>query len=252
MIIIFTEGYSMKINSKILSIPPFISTSWKNIASLHIESQLSTLILVVTLLNGVRIEVPHLEPVMIETIFATHARFLEHEEKGLQSKIPPRSAIGFPTANEQIISMELPLKNGLASMEHFGTLLQHSPEQADSPDLPPDVLDKIAQLSKTLGVDDPNAIPKPELHCNCMRCQIARAMQKGLNGDGQDPQEQDEVVTDEELKFRTWDVAQTGEKLYLVSNPIDNKEHYNVYLGDPIGCTCGQAQCEHIRAVLNT
>src|SRR6185436_17460112 len=109
--------------------------------------------------------------------------------------------------------------------EHFGTLLHHNPEQAESPDLPPDVLDKIAQLSKTLGIDDPNVIPKPEPHCNCMRCQIARAMQKGLNDEGQNKEEQEEVVTDEELKFRTWDVVQTGEKLYLVSNPIDNKEH---------------------------
>ena len=245
----------MKINSKILSIPPFISTSWKNIASLHIENQLSTLILIVTLLNGVRIEVPHLDQPMIETIFAAHARFLDQEEKGLQSKIPPRAPISFPIAHEQIISMELPLKNGLANMDHLGTLLQHNPEQAESPDLPPDVLEKIAQLSKTLGIDDPNVIPKPEPHCNCMRCQIARAMQKGLSGEGQnkeDQEELEEVVTDEELKFRTWDVVQTGEKLYLVSNPIDSKEHYNVYLGDPIGCTCGQAQCEHVRAVLNT
>lgn len=242
----------MKINSKILSIPPFISTSWKNIASLHVENQLSMFILVVTLINGVRIEVPHLEQAIIETTFAAHARFLEQEEKGLQPKTLPRTPMSFPTAHEQIISMELPLKNGLASMENIGTLLQHNPEQADSPDLPPDVLDKIAQLSKTLGIDDPDVIPKPEPHCNCMRCQIARAMQKGLGDEKQGKEEQEEIVTDEELKFRTWDVAQTGEKLYLVSNPIDHKEHYNVYLGDPIGCTCGQAHCEHVRAVLNT
>lgn len=246
----------MKINSKILSIPPFISTSWKNIASLHVENQLATIILVITLLNGVRIEVPHLERAMIEMIFAAHARFLEQEEKGMQSKAPPQTPIGFPiSASEHIISMELPLKNGLASMEYLGTFLQHNPEQADSPDLPPDVLDKIAQLSKTLGIDDPNIIPKPEPHCNCMRCQIARAMQNGLSHDAQDKdenKEQEEIVTDEELTFRTWDVAQMGEKLYLVSNPIDNKEHYNVYLGEPIGCTCGQLQCEHVRAVLNT
>ncbi len=242
----------MKINPKILSIPPFISTSWKNIASLHIEHQDPTLILVVTLINGTRIEVPHLEPTMIEAIFATHERFLEQEGKnGL--KIPPRAPLNFQSGiHEQIISMEIPLKSGLASMEHFGTLLQHNPEQANSPDLPEDVLDKVAQLSKTLGIDDPNVIPKPEPHCNCMRCQIARAMQKGVNGDAQNQKEQEEIVSDEELKFRTWDVAQTGEKLYLVSNPIDDKEHYNVYLGDPIGCTCGQAHCEHVRAVLNT
>jgi hypothetical protein len=242
----------MKINPKILSIPPFISTSWKNITSLHIENQHPTFILVVTLLNGARIEVPHLELTMIEAIFAAHARFLEQDEKSAPSKMSPKIPLTFQSgSHEQIISMELPWKGGLAHMEHLGTLLQHNPEQADSPDLPADVLDKIAHLSKTLGIDDPNIIPKPEPHCNCMRCQIARAMQKGATGEEQD-QKEEEIVSDEELKFRIWDVAQTGDKLYLVSNPIDNKEHYNVYLGDPIGCTCGQAHCEHIRAVLNT
>ena len=243
----------MKINSKILSIPPFISTSWKNIASLHIENQQSILVLVVTLLSGVRIEVPHLDKTMLEAIFAAHARFLEQEEKGAPSKAPaPRPPLNFPVAQEQIISMEIPLKHGLASIDQFGTLLQHNPEAADGPDLPPDILEKIAQLSQTLGVEDPNAIPKPEPHCNCMRCQIARAMQKGLSGLPEEKEETEEVVTDDDLKFRTWDVLQTGEKLYSVSNPIDNKEQYNVYLGEPIGCTCGHAGCEHIRAVLNT
>ena len=138
-------------------------------------------------------------------------------------------------------------------MEHFGTLLQHNPEQANSPDLPPDILEKIAHLSKTLGIEDPNTVPKPEPHCNCMHCQIARAMQTGLNGElPETKEEQEEIVSDEDLKFKTWDVAQTGEKLYSVTNPLDAKEHYNVYLGDPIGCTCGENHCEHIRAVLNT
>ena len=243
----------MKINPKILSIPPYISTSWKNIASLHIENQSSMIVLVVTLLSGARIEVPHLEPAMMEAVFAAHARFLEQEERPQSNKLPPKSPIGFLTGQEQqILSMELPIKGGVMNMENFGMLLQHNPQQADSPDLPPDILEKITQLSKTLGIDDPNAIPKAEPHCNCMRCQIARAMQKGVEGDGEQQGQQEEIVLDEELKFRTWDVAQTGDKLYLVSNPIDQKEHYNVYLGDPVGCTCGQAHCEHIRAVLNT
>ena len=40
--------------------------------------------------------------------------------------------------------------------------------------------------------------------------------------------------------------------LIVVTNPLDANEHYNVFLGDPIGCTCGQKNCEHIRAVLNS
>lgn len=234
----------MKINSKILSIPPFISTSWKNIASLHLENQEDTLILIITLNSGAKIEVPHLQGPMIETIFAAHARFLEQEEK---PKTSPILYPGLPGGlQQQIFSMEIPLKG----VEGFGTLLQHNSEQADSPDLPPSILSKIAELARTMGIDDSNAVPEPEPNCNCMRCQISKAMHEGLDQKVQ--AEAEEIVTDEDLKFRTWDVVQTGDKLYIVSNPIDQKEHYNVYLGDPIGCTCGNPHCEHVKAVLNT
>ncbi len=243
----------MKINPQILSIPPYISTAWKNIASLHVENGNTSFILIVTLLNGTRIEVPHLEPSMVEAIFAAHARFLEQEEKPALPKVPPRTPLNFLAGNDQqLISLEIPLKNGLTGMEGFGTMLQHNPEQAGSPDLPPDILDKITQLSKSMGLDDPNAVPKPEPHCNCMRCQIARAMQAGVGDKESGKEEPEEIVSDEELKFKNWDVAQTDDKLYLVTNPLDEKEHYNVYLGEPIGCTCGENHCEHIRAVLNT
>ena len=243
----------MKINTKILSIPPYISTSWKNISSLHVENQSSMLVLIVTLISGVRIEIPHLQSAALEEIFATHARTMEQEEKPAQSKLPLKTPFSFPGGHEQILSLGFPIRNGLTNIESLGSLLQHNPDQANSPDMPPDILQKIAQLSKTLGIEDPNAIPKPEPHCNCMHCQIAKALQVGLGNEEQEKKEdEEEIVSDEELKFRTWDVAQAGEKLYIVTNPIDDKEHYNVYLGQPIGCTCGEAHCEHIRAVLNT
>jgi hypothetical protein len=242
----------MKINPKILSIPPYISTSWKNIASLHVENHQPTFVLIVTLHNGARIEVPDLEPSMIESIFAAHTRFMEQDEKAAQPKAPPRTPLNFPMGQEQLLSLGLPLRNGLSGIEHFGSLLQHNPEQADSPDLPLDILQKIADLSKTLGIEDPNAIPKPEPHCNCMHCQIAKALQIGLNGELPEKESQEEIVSDEELKFKTWDIAQTGDKLYVVTNPLDDKEHYNVYLGEPVGCTCGENHCEHIRSVLNS
>lgn len=247
----------MKINSQVLSIPPYISTAWKNIASLHVENQHSSLILVVTLLNGVRIEVPNLEQPMLEAIFAAHERHLELDDKAAQTKPIPRAPINFPVASEQqLISLELPIRGGSLGIEGMGTLLQHNPEQADHPDLPAEVLDKIAQLSKSMGLTDPQTMPKPEPHCNCMRCQIARAMLAGASQEDADAQnshaEHEEIVTDEELTFKTWDIAQTNDKLYVVTNPLDDKEQYNVYLGEPIGCTCGKNQCEHIRAVLKT
>ncbi len=241
----------MKINSKILSIPPYISTSWKNIASLHVENQHPMFVLVITLLSGVRIEVPNLDPPIIESIFIAHTRYMEQDEKPKQQ--PPKNPLNFPLGQEQALSLGLS-KAGPPGTEHLGlgSMLQHNPEQADSPDLPPDILAKITHLAKTLGVEDPETVPKPEPHCKCMYCQIARALQTGLNGDDQQKKEEEEIVSDEDLKFKTWDIAQTGDKLYCVTNPLDAKEHYNVYLGDPIGCTCGETQCEHIRAVLTS
>ncbi len=77
-------------------------------------------------------------------------------------------------------------------------------------------LTKSRSFPKHLGVDDPNAIPKPEPHCNCMRCQIARAMQEGLNGLLQEGQKQPRRNRqDEDLKFRTGTLSKPGEKLYV-------------------------------------
>lgn len=239
----------MNINPKILSLPPYLSTSWKNIASLHVEIRDSQPILIVTLHNAVRIEIPNLEPAIIEEIFAAHAQFLELEEKAVapQSMKNLPKPPSFPFGNEQLFSVEIPLKGGLIDMENFGQLLQHNPDQASAPELPQEILSRITQICKTMGIDDPHAYPKPEPDCNCIRCQIAKAMQDSLQ---ESPDE--EIVKDEELTFRTWNISQTSDKLYLVTNPIDEKEHYNVFLGDPIGCTCGEKHCEHIKAVLST
>ena len=61
-----------------------------------------------------------------------------------------------------------------------------------------------------------------------------------------------EEISEEDLRFREWDIEQKGENLYLVRNPLNQKEEYNVFLGNPVGCTCGKDNCEHIRTVLNS
>jgi hypothetical protein len=242
----------MKINPNILSIPPYISTSWKNIASLHVEPHPQMLVLIVTLHSGARIEVPGLETSMIEGIFSAHALFLEMEEKIIQTRTPPRTPLNQLSDGTQTLSFELPIKGGIAEIQSMGTLLEHNPEQSNLPDLPQEVLEKITQISKTLNVSDPNAMPTPEPHCNCVRCQIARAMQGGIQNDLPTEEQPEEIVSDAELTFKTWDIDQSGDKLYTVTSPLDKREHYSVFLGDPIGCTCGEHHCEHVRAVLNS
>jgi hypothetical protein len=246
----------MKITSTILSIPPYISTSWKNITSLHVEMQGSSPLLIATLVNGNQITIPHLDPALIESIFAAHSKYLELEQNSLSNIFPSnkRPTNPFPSSEKGATTLSVPMEFPF-NPENMGAVLQHNPEDADAPDLPPPLLDKIASLSKTVGIADPNTIPKPEPHCNCNYCQIAKALHAGFEEPATPDSltdESEEAVSEEDLTFRSWDINQTSEKLFIVQNPLDSKEHYSVYLGEPVGCTCGQKHCEHIRAVLNS
>lgn len=230
----------MKINQKILNIPPYISTSWKNVVSLHIEEKEGRTLLIVSLRDGSRIAVPDLGQTVIDSIFQAHAKYLEDG-----AEVPMKKDLPFdPSSN-----WGFPIKIGVGGIESIGSVMQHNPDQANSPNLPPEVLEKIAAVAKALGIDNVDTLPRPEPHCNCMHCQIARV----LHGDISDAAvEVEDLVTEEDLKFRQWDIAHTDEKLYSVTNPLDTNEQYNVFLGEPIGCTCGKKNCEHIRAVLES
>lgn len=235
----------MKINSKILSIPPYISTSWKNVVSLHKNED----ILIIGLFNGSKIEIPHLDPTVLKAVFAAHEKYLEQDSNANHKNInslPPNFPPNFSGDTSAIFTF--PFRIGMDS--NIGNLLQHNPEAAHSPDLPKEILEKIAAFSKMAEFENTNNFPKPEPHCNCTHCQIMRMIHDDKD---QSPQNEElEEISIEDLRFREWDIQQAGEKLYLVSNPFNAEEHYNVFLGHPIGCTCGKHNCEHIRAVLNT
>ena len=64
--------------------------------------------------------------------------------------------------------------------------------------------------------------------------------------------EVEEDVRDDELQFEQWSISSAGDKLYNVVNRLDEQEKYRVYLGHPVGCTCGREGCEHILAVLKS
>lgn len=242
----------MKITMKTLSLPPFISTSWDNIASLHVDNNQT---LIVTLHSGTKIEIPSLEPHIIDKIFTTHTSYLE-QEKVSTNFSPPFSMNNLKSTNSPMERTEdqmFPMRIGIEGLEGLGSALQHNPEQANSPDLPSEILSKIAAISKVVGVEDPAILPKPEPHCNCMHCQIARAVQNGVGEIPEAPVTLDtEEVSEEDLRFRIWDIKQTSDQLYSVTNPLDSHEQYSVFLGEPVGCNCGKNNCEHIRAVLNS
>ena len=224
----------MKITSNILSIPPYLSVAWKDIFSLHTKTDSFGLptILVVTLRNQSQMEIPHLENSTLEEIFDAFSRYSE-QEKPIEKKDGP-------------FHFALPLKK---EGEPFHAPMAHNPEQANLPNLPPEMLEKVTQIAKIFGLENTSLLPTPEPHCNCIHCQIIRSLHGGAP---LSPLSMEEEVSPKDLTFRHWDIKQVDTKLYTVTNPLDAAEQYSVFLGEPIGCTCGEKKCEHIHAVLST
>lgn len=249
----------MKITPKILSIPPFISTSWSQIRTLYMREKE----LIICLADGTLIAIPDLNTQDIETIFAAHSTFTEHAQNNLSSQEHPvqflkntpssQTASFLPGQNlEGMASMHLNFEN----MESFSSALHHNSEQAHMPNLPKEVLKKIASIAKIIAPGEIANMPKPEPHCNCPHCQIARAIHetedKPENPNLEVIQNDEEPVHEKDLSFQQWEITQVDEQLYSVCNRLDPVEKYNVFLGEPVGCTCGIPGCEHILAVLKS
>jgi hypothetical protein len=222
----------VKITTTLLSIPPYLSTTWKNISTLHVREEQGISVLTVILQNKTEIEIPNLDQETLAEILETHSKAIEESSKN--ELLNPF---------ESPFSFSLPIKSDLP-FDTLGSPMQHNPDQAHLPPIPTEVLKKIGTVVKAFGLEDLSALAKPEPHCHCMYCQVIRSL------DGSDSEE--EVVADADLTFRDWEIVETGDKLYSVTNPLDQNEHYSVYLGTPLGCTCGSKNCEHIRAVLNS
>ena len=226
----------MKINERILSIPPYISTSWDNVASILMNHENA---LEIILHTGIKVILSNLSNEIIEKIFDFHVKSMESSRDHL---LP--NQFGLNLGKGGIV---------LSGMENFTGMMQHDPSQSNAPSLPFEILSKIAEMGKAIGVDaETFNIPEGEPNCNCPYCQISKAIH-GIKSIEQNLNAPDlEEVTKEELTFREWDIVQKNDKLYDVLNPLDKTEKYSVYLGDPIGCTCGKNNCEHILAVLKS
>lgn len=242
----------MKISHKIISIPPYISTHWKNVLSIHtIEES----ILVVTLADGDAVYIPDLSPEQISQVFKAHTAYLEEmeNEHSPSDKKNPRSQIEnqFTAFIQSAFGVESgqPFQMSFSNLDNIQNVLQHNPQQADAPDLPSEMLEKVAAITKMMA-PDPSLLPKAEPHCNCIHCQIARS----VSGQPKDEEPSSEMaeVTSDDLQFQAWEIQQSGDKLFTVTNKLDRDEKYSVYLGEPLGCTCGKTGCEHIVAVLQS
>ncbi|MBM3200934.1 MAG: hypothetical protein FJZ56_00830 [Chlamydiae bacterium] len=216
----------MKITDKILHIPPYISTTWDRVDYLKMEEHH----LVIGLNLDKPVLIPNLSKECVKHIFESHAKHIESHE-----------------SNRGDLALKLdslPIGIELEGMPQLGNLVGHNPLLANAPDLPKPILKSIEAITKMLGIDPAIfQISVEDLHCNCPHCQIAKAMYAPSA-------EIEECISEEDLRFKDWDITQKAEHLFEVIHPLDKEEHYQVYLGEPIGCTCGKNDCEHIRAVL--
>jgi hypothetical protein len=241
----------MKITNRIFSIPPYISTHWGNVSSLHVKDN----ILAVSLMDGELIEIPNLDKPTLDTIFSLHATFVEQSTSNENSStkfVPPLSHSLLHPNMMHRIDVPFRLGMGLGSVDDISSALQHNPNQANTPEIPAEILNKIVAITKIVAPEGVAILPQPEDSCNCVHCQIARAMGEGTESAHVVTLEKEEVVSDAELNFQQWEITQTGDQLYSIVSKLDTKERYSVYLGHPIGCTCGKQNCEHIVAVLKS
>ena len=245
----------IKISDSVVCIPPHISTTWDHVT--FIQSEKEDLgerwTLIFHLADGKVVKAPHLDASLVDIAFNAHMKYLETSGSQKEQVKSPTGMLQNLTglSPEQMggaIPLQFNLPGGLGGMENA---MQHNSAQSDSPPVPNEILEKISGIVKLMTGGDTAAFPKPEPHCNCMHCQIARALH-GKAKQEEENSEEEEAVTEEDLQFRTWDIAPAGDKLYTVTNPLDPNEQYSVYLGSPVGCTCGKEHCEHIGAVLSS
>lgn len=239
----------MKVNRQILSIPPYLSTSWERVNTLRLQET----DLLIYLESGEVVTIPDLKPDFLESLFDYHLIALEEKQNSTSSE---NSSLVKRSLAEEFVKLsgvnETSFKIGIGGAGgEIASSMRHNPEMADSPDLPEQVLEKISALSKIFSSED-IVIPSAEPCCNCPYCQIARTLQHKSALPDVNVSEEGEDVCEEDLRFQEWDISQSGEKLFSVVNKLDSHEKYSVYLGHPVGCTCGKSGCEHILAVLKS
>jgi hypothetical protein len=233
----------MRITNNILSIPPYISTSWLYVNTLHVEYRTESAYLIVHLKNGLKVEIPQLSDQLIQEIFHMHSKFLEeHINQPTISNDPSNTAV----LKDPLLPGSM-LNINLEGLNQFNESLQHNWEQKDFPQLPEDFLKRISILSNIMKEEILTSLPHAEPHCNCPYCQVIRAMRAVVPHE-----EAEEVISDADLRFKDWEVTKEEDQLYIVTNPLNQEEQYRVFLGTPIGCNCGQTKCEHIKAVLRS
>lgn len=247
-----------KIDEQLICIPPYISSTWEQVRFLQSDEDPTTHLFTLTihLQDGKEVHIPHLDSSLIDIAFSAHMKFLENKEEPKAQTSSVDTPKSFGGLLQQLTGFsplqlgDVPIRFGITGLEGMPgmEIVQHTLSQSQAPDMPAEVVERITTMLTTLTNGDLSGFPKPEPHCNCPHCQVARSLHKITKEP--EPSSLDLPVADEELTFRDWDITKMGENLYTVTSPLDPQEHYNVFLGTPVGCTCGDSHCAHIKAVL--
>jgi len=236
---VYHRGMKKEIDEKKLVIPPYVSTLWKHVKALFLKEDH----LVVELNDGEQVQIPGLNEADLEEIFSYHSAYLAKDEEVSETE-PSSSGFSFDMGSGK----DSPFDFSMNAMEGLSGSMKHNPSQSNLPELPPELLDKVAHIAKLLAPEEVEIVDPPVEGCNCVYCQVSRAISKPSV-----PETQEEIeVTEEDLRFSEWEIQEMEDKLFEVTNKLDKNEKYRVFLGDPIGCTCGRPNCEHIIAVLKS
>lgn len=244
----------MKIDNKILSIPPYISTLWQYVDGLYMRGAT----LVVTLFGGESVNIPGLNSEIIQSVFSAHADSLEQEPRqqpvNKSNQQLPDLPFGLPIFSQAFPMMtngESSFQFGIGTMDGFATAMQHNPAQANAPDLPREILQKIGAIVKIVAPEEVIENASAVQHCNCPHCQITRAIMAEPLVSNTESCLEVKAPPPPETTYQQWKIQQTGDNLFNVIDSVDASE-YKVCLGDSIACTCGKPGCEHIIAVLKS
>lgn len=263
----------MKITSKILSLPPYLSTSWYDVDSLF---QSEDGVLVVALTNGTQVRLEHLTPEVINAIFSAHACFLEEEaESEEEEESSQRDEVEF--------TVQSPLAFGGQfdeSGDAMKIFMEHDPSRSLGPLLPDALLQRISSLAKMFLPSDMVPLDASHANCRCPFCQIVRALtgvpqpiieegeeNKTLDAKGEKKAESEKSATTKnktsskenshskakaEAVNSPWSIQQMDDQLYTVTEKAHPDHVYQVSLAAPVTCSCGEPNCVHIIAVLKS
>lgn len=232
----------MKINEKILSIPPYISTSWDRVHSLYSEKTAGGNYTLSIHLDQGQIIHMELDSSLIDLAFSSHLRYLENKVQQKGNILSSLLAHLFHISPDMKEVMLTP-SSFLISPETLEVALYHDPKRSTDP-IDPDMLQRVSQVLRWTLNDDISSLSKAEDNCDCPHCQLMRYLEPSAY--------EEELCSNEDLQFREWHISKIGTQLYRVSNPLHVHEEYHVHLEEPLGCTCGESGCPHLIAVLQS